>query len=105
MAADEARSATWVRAAAAPDAGSPFPLHTSGASIVDAKNKQVKLELVNGASRARDPPIRSGWRRIRRSAVGAQHRERVHGHRGVRAADQRVHVQSGQAVAEVFGER
>jgi endoglucanase len=45
--ADEARSATTVRAAAAPDAGITFPLHTSGAAIVDAKNKPVKLRLVN----------------------------------------------------------
>jgi endoglucanase len=30
-----------------PDAGIAFPLHTSGASIVDASGKQVKLDCVN----------------------------------------------------------
>jgi len=34
-------------ATAAPDAGIAFPLHTSGASIVDAAGKAVKLRLVN----------------------------------------------------------
>ena len=34
-------------AASAPDAGIAFPLHTSGASIVDAAGKAVKLKLVN----------------------------------------------------------
>jgi endoglucanase len=34
-------------AAASPDAGIAFPLHTSGASIVDAAGKPVKLDLVN----------------------------------------------------------
>jgi endoglucanase len=33
--------------AAGPDAGITFPLHTSGASIVDAKGKPVKLNFVN----------------------------------------------------------
>lgn len=32
---------------AAPDAGIAFPLHTSGASIVDARGAHVKLDLVN----------------------------------------------------------
>src|SRR5487761_1647482 len=31
----------------APDAGIAFPLHTSGAAIVDASGKRVKLNLVN----------------------------------------------------------
>ena len=34
-------------AASAPDAGITYPLHTSGASIVDASGKAVKLNLVN----------------------------------------------------------
>src|ERR1700683_2784097 len=34
-------------AASAPDAGITFPLHTSGASIVDAKGKAVRLNFVN----------------------------------------------------------
>src|ERR1700733_13766262 len=34
-------------AASAPDGGIAFPLHTSGASIVDAAGKAVKLKLVN----------------------------------------------------------
>jgi|GEM_PF-2370647 len=34
-------------AASAPDAGIAFPLHTSGASIVDTAGKAVKLKLVN----------------------------------------------------------
>jgi endoglucanase len=34
-------------AVSAPDAGIAFPLHTSGASIVDAAGKAVKLKLVN----------------------------------------------------------
>jgi endoglucanase len=34
-------------AASAPDAGIKFPLHTSGASIVDANDKPVKLNFVN----------------------------------------------------------
>jgi hypothetical protein len=33
--------------AAAPDAGIEFPLHTSGASIVDAAGHSVKLRMVN----------------------------------------------------------
>jgi endoglucanase len=44
---DAARSAATVRAGAPPDAGIVFPLHTSGASIVDAKGTPVKLNLVN----------------------------------------------------------
>jgi endoglucanase len=39
--------AAATRAASAPDAGITFPLHTSGASIVDAAGKAVKLKLVN----------------------------------------------------------
>ena len=31
----------------APDAGIAFPLHTSGASIVDARGRRVKLSMVN----------------------------------------------------------
>src|ERR1700683_3238091 len=34
-------------AASAPDAGIAFPLHTSGASIVDTAGEAVKLKLVN----------------------------------------------------------
>jgi endoglucanase len=40
-------TATATGAASAPDAGITFPLHTSGASIVDAAGKPVKLNLVN----------------------------------------------------------
>ena len=36
-----------VLVAAKPDAGIAFPLHTSGASIVDASGSAVKLNLVN----------------------------------------------------------
>jgi endoglucanase len=46
-AAAPARPAVPAAAAAAPDAGITFPLHTSGASIVDAKGKAVRLNFVN----------------------------------------------------------
>jgi endoglucanase len=43
----QAAPAATPRTATAPDAGIAFPLHTSGASIVDAKGKPVHLNLVN----------------------------------------------------------
>jgi endoglucanase len=46
-AAAPARPAVPAASAAAPDAGITFPLHTSGASIVDAKGKAVRLNFVN----------------------------------------------------------
>src|ERR1700729_2827966 len=44
-------------------------------------------------------------RQIPQSAVGAQHRERVDGHRVVRAADQRVHVKRGEPLTELQRQR